>query len=237
MPSILRRLPVFSCALIAALATAAPRAAEASFIDFRTPAFSTADNDPSFSTIVDGIGLQFDPIPQSARLYWDSTDGFGVRYSYEEDEIEGTERLKITFTTGPVYLLAVSLTDLFREGSPAYWETGEYSINGGAWISFVQNDPTQLPSPVSNGEFELLVNATGVSTIKFRAPGKIMVNGKEQNHEYSVAGVTLATPVPEPGTLVLLLAGTVGVFSGHRRRTGHKTSGWNYYVPNVIDAP
>ena len=58
-----------------------PRTAEADYIDFRDAAFATADNQSSFSGTYYGIGLEFDPAPGDATLYWDGKDGFGVRHS------------------------------------------------------------------------------------------------------------------------------------------------------------
>ena len=180
--------------------------ARADVIDFTDPAiFGGADGLASFGVTVGGLGLQFDPLPTpDARLYWDSTDGFGVRHAYEADEIEADEILNLIFTSGSVYLDAVFITDLFYEGSPRYEETGSYQLNGsGPWVQFAQTDHNILPSPITNGEFELVLNASNVTSIAFRAPG--IVNG--QGHEFSVAGIEVY--VPEPSTLALLGSGLV----------------------------
>ena len=179
-----------------------PRTAEADYIDFTGGAFATADGQPSFAGTYYGIGLYFDPAPSGATLYWDQKDGFGVRYGYEYDEIEAKETLTILMTTGPVFLESVSLTDLFYEGAPRFFERGSYQLNDGAWIDFAQDDVAQAPSPGSNGEFTLLVSAPDVGSITFRAPGRLN-NG--QNHEYSVGGLSAyKIEVPEPGTSTLL---------------------------------
>ncbi len=198
--------------MLSSLILAGPLAAEAlaTPIDFRQLPFSSAaDGLPFFEITAGGIDLRFDPLPTpDATLYWDSTDGFGVRHAYEADEIEADEILNITFTSGSVYLDAVFLTDLFYEGQPEpFEETGFYrlSVNGieQDWIEFDQTDHGILPSPITNGEFTLVLNASNVTSIAFRAPG--IVNG--QGHEFSVAGIEVY--VPEPSTLVLLGSGLV----------------------------
>ena len=191
-----------------------PRTAEADYIDFTDGAFSTADGQASFAGTYSGVGLYFDPAPSGATLYWDQKDGFGVRYGYEYDEIEAMETLTILMTTGPVFLDSVSLTDLFYEGSPRYFERGSYQLNDGDWIDFAQDDVARTPSPDSNGEFTLLMNAPDVGSIAFRAPGRL---GGGRNHEYSVGGLTAyRTEVPEPGTLTLLGLG-LGLVAFRRR--------------------
>ena len=206
--------------MLSSLILAGPLAAEAlaTPIDFRQLPFSSAADGLAFFEIsAGGIDLRFDPLPTpDATLYWDSTDGFGVRHAYEADEIEQDETLIISFTSGPVSLATVFLTDLFFEGDPLFAETGSYQLNGsGSWITFVQDDPTILSSPVSNGEFDLVLNAVNVSSIAFRAPG--LVNG--QGHEFSVAGIDATIPTPEPTTLLLFGGGLLGAATArHLRR-------------------
>src|SRR3990172_12962780 len=84
-------------------------------IDFRDGLiFSAAHNQPSFNTTVNGIGIRLeaktdtdsDGIPDAdALLWWDDVDGLGVQSAYEPDEIEGTEFLVITFTTGTQFIV------------------------------------------------------------------------------------------------------------------------------------
>jgi len=94
--------------------------AAAATVDFRDAAIfggpGGANYKTTFSAPIDGYTVTLTARPTTgARLWWDSTDGMGIRYSYESDEIEGRERLKIGFST-PVSLSSVLLTDLFNEG-------------------------------------------------------------------------------------------------------------------------
>ncbi|NPV04891.1 MAG: VPLPA-CTERM sorting domain-containing protein [Syntrophaceae bacterium] len=184
--------------------------ATASTVDFRTSAFSGAMNQPTFAAGIGGNTVTLTALPTGARIWWDSTDGLGVRYSYENDEIEGVERLRIGFAA-PVQLSSVLLTDLFNESG--YLERGAYQLNGtGAWISF-QALPDQTPG--TNGELMLMIDSSvPVSSITFRAPGWLPL--LNQRHEFSVAKMETA-PVPIPGAVWLLGTGLLGLAAIRRR--------------------
>ena len=196
-------------ALTAVLLLLLAGAAAASTIDFTDAAFSGANYQASFSAPVDGYTVTLRAAPTGARLYWDSDDGLGIRYSYEKDEIEGPERLRILFST-PVYLSSVLLTDVFNEG---YRERGFYRLNGtGDWIRF-KADPSQGPG--TNGELELLFDPnTVISSIVFRAPGWLPL--LNQGHEFSVAAIE-ASAVPIPAAAWLLGTGLVGLVVVRRK--------------------
>ena len=183
-------------------------------IDFRSGDFSSADGESSF--YYGPVGLTINALPESAVLYQDSTDGLGIRYSYENDEIEQSEILYLLFDT-PYVLHEILITDLFYEpentGSGWFKEEGQYSINGGDWIDFIANE-SQTPS--TNGELSLIFSeATVISTIQFQAPGW-KYNGL-QNHEFSLAEIDIS-PVPEPATILLFISGLIGLI-GFRRKS------------------
>ena len=211
---------VIAALVVSGFVLAGPRTAQADsidYIDLTGPEFAAADSAADFAVTMYGIDLYIEPSSNdSPLLYWDNVDGLGVRSAYKTDEIEADEILALHFMSGPVDLDYVSLTDLFHEDG--YYEQGSYQLNGvGAWTPFVQNNPLTLPSPTTNGEFNLEVDTEGVSSIAFKAPGMMYVNNQWQGHEYSVTGIGIYT-VPEPGTLGLLGLGLAVNAAAIRRR-------------------
>jgi hypothetical protein len=194
-----------------ALLSAWASPADAVLIDLRSPAYAPADGANSFSSTVDGVTLTFLPLPTpEARLYWDSTDGFGVRYDYEVDEIEGRETLSVLFSEA-VYLEEIRVTDLFYENG--YLERGSYELDDSG--SLVQFTALASQGPGTNGERTLLVGAW-TSSIDFRAAGRVF----GQNHEFSVAGLRIrdrVEPTPEPASVLLFAVGGAVAASAVRR--------------------
>lgn len=201
----------------------AASSASANFIDFRTNAFNTADNKTSFGyTSSDGTHLNIVPGPVGAStLYWDSTDGFGVRSSagYETDEIDGSESLTVNFSKN-VFVNSFMATDLFNESG--YLEIGYYSVNGGTATKFLA-DASQVPN-TTNGVKTVAVNGYA-NSITFSAPGKLWNGFQLQNHEFSVAGITASAgqvpeldPTPASSAIALLISAGFALH-GRRRRT------------------
>jgi hypothetical protein len=188
--------------------------AGASTYDFRDAAtFGGALNQPSFSTGIDGNTITVTATPAGAQIWWDSTDGFGVRYLFEGDEIQGVERLKISFAS-PVQLSSVLITDLFNENGNL--ERGSYQLNGsGNWVEF-----TALASQTSgtNGELTVPIDSSVlVNSIMFKAPGLVLF--PLQSHEFSVAAIVTDPPIttPIPAAVWLLGSGLVGLAALRRR--------------------
>ncbi|MHC4547717.1 MAG: PEP-CTERM sorting domain-containing protein [Planctomycetota bacterium] len=205
----MRGVVFLSCAI---LALSLP--ARADPVDFRDGAvFAPAKDQASFHVTVPvdevQIELKLEASPAGARLWWDAVDGFGVRYSYEDDEIEDVEILGVHFSE-LVLVDRIHVADLFFEHG--YAERGWYQLDDGPKIPF-----SAVPgSP--NGELILDIG-TAAGTILFSAPGR--TGG--QNHEFAVSGLDL-TPNPEPGTFILFGSACAGAWVARRLRRRRRRS-------------
>lgn len=195
----------------------------ATYVDFRAFSPDTDGNNmvdsPYTDTLFGTVTVTFQNASTGGdQLWWDNEDGFGIyNPGYEIDEIEFPEMMRISFSSA-VYVDYFDLTDLFYEGSPGYEyeEIGWYTFDGDFISSkfvFSQTDHSILPSPASNGEYRLDINQL-ISEIWFSSPGNEICR---QNHEFSVAGVEVS-PVPEPGTMLLLGSGLIGLVGVGRKK-------------------
>jgi hypothetical protein len=187
-------------------------------IDFRSGgAFIPGSGVDTHTVSSHGIDITLDAMRDdgtgyvsAGSLYWDSTDGYGVKgVSYEYDEIENPEVLRMSFST-TVIVERILITDLFIEGSPSYVETGSYSVDGGASWHAILADGLH-----ANGEVELDMLDVWADEILFTAPGRL---GGE-SHEFSVGGIDLSVPgggggsnpIPEPSAALLFAVGGLAI--------------------------
>ena len=223
----LRRIFWAGTAFALALLGTAPAVATALLspqIDFRDSLFSAANNQHSFSTVVDGIGFTITaevagaPGGGTATLWWDSKDGLGIRHNYENDEIEGTERLRLSFDN-TIGLSEIFVSDLFVEGD--YSEIGYYQIDNGVTFAFDAQSLMGTDGNKANGEHLITIDPViPVNDLLFFAPGNI--GGR--NHEFALLGFTdppLNIVIVEPATLTLFgvgIAGLAGIRIRRRQR-------------------
>ena len=176
-------------------------------IDFRTAAWSGANNQHTFSS----GGVTAVAQPDDSKLWQDSVDGLGIRGG-EIDEIDNREVLKIRLDT-PMALLGVWITDLFLPADGGgVGESGrlmlQFSDMTSTTINFTANDAGQ-----DNGNGELFVNFASNKAV--RGIG-FQEYPDRSNNEFSVAG--FVKKVPEPGTLALLGLGLLGFGASARKR-------------------
>jgi len=210
----------------AAIALAAAGGAWADTIDLTSPSLgSIYGGAGSFSVLsASGVTVTFSALPPGATFTYNvgsgGNDGLGIQHSYEFDEIERPESLRISFSA-PVLLEGFVLTDLFRESRNGNWynERGTYSINDGPEVQFTAPN-SNLPFPTTNGVLAVDVNALFVGSAVLTAPGIVNMGSYSQDHDFSVAQVSFAvSPIPEPQAYAMLLAG-LGLlgFEARRRR-------------------
>jgi hypothetical protein len=191
---------------------AAP-AAHAASVDFRDLSFASAKGQTSYQFSVGGIQVTLSTNLQDAVLWWDKKDGFGVTSpsSYEEDEIEGMEKLLVSFSQ-PVTLAQFSVGDLFYENG--YYEMGFYDVGDqGSKQGFLATKGAK------NGERSVDVNQE-LSLISFSSLGRI----EWQHHEFSLMGLDIGETIPAvpvPAAAWLFASGLAGLISFSRK---HKTT-------------
>ncbi|NBC33281.1 MAG: PEP-CTERM sorting domain-containing protein [Alphaproteobacteria bacterium] len=173
-------------------ADAAPMNAMAGFegldIDFRSEAFASDCLHRSSCTKSPGDLSTRVTVAAGAdtRLYWDDTDGFGI-LGGENDEIDGSEQLTISFQQGtPFALSGIALTDLFMptDGGPR----GEEAL-----VQFFFND--EEVGPAGGMRFDQaddnIYGASLFSLDEILKVDKIVFSSTgDFNDEYSVAGLS-----------------------------------------------
>jgi PEP-CTERM motif len=247
----MKRVTIACSALALTVAMHASAQAAPVQIDFNTAAFA-GPNSGTVSTftknnVYGDLDLTFDAFDEVAKavtlLHWDANDGLGnadgfgvVGSGYSNDEVEGTERLRLSFSKA-VHLFGFNLTDFFFESEPnngncpaaspdCYLERGSFQVLFGNGTSSAWFDFNALPGATrnTNGLFDVALDFDNVIGILYKAPGETpdaFGDGSKKLEDFSLAGIKLdvdLTQVPEPGSLMLLGLGLTGLAARCRRR-------------------
>lgn len=167
-----------------------------------------------FPNTLGNIGVTLDSNSSSQPAYLGITGG----NNFDEIDIEPpSEVLQISFSR-PVYVTTLSLNKLFAagvRGDPIVEIAGVNFLNQGSFLG------TNLFFGTANGMLKVNgpVGAVKVDTLQFWAVPTSNITDAA-NSDFGVSALS-ATPVPEPGTLVLLGSGLAAVAA--RRRLRRKT--------------
>ena len=202
----------FACAVVSVLSPDAHAGPLSPQVDFRSGSFSSGNNQHSVSGEVDGVGFTVSAYRlndvgemEEALLWWDALDGLGIRGG-EEDEIDGDERLVITFDT-VVGLSDLFFSDLFSGESTMGTildEAGTAVLDSSVTIDFSADQLLGTDGDKANGEHAL-------SLSKVEPVLSITLSASGLGHEFSLVGFTdpplTTTSIPVPGMSTIFMLG------------------------------
>ena len=170
-------------------------------LDFASALYNGANGVAAFGTVDQGVAVTLSTSTGNLRH---NGQGFGVDSSVlAEDPNEiGRNELLLTGFAPAQYVHSVSIERLF--GNDIFGpEEGQYSINGGAFVSFFGNSSTGL--------FTLNLEQGGITSLSFRGTGNII-----SDDDFTVRAISIEAP--EPASMILLGTGLAGAFMQRRRK-------------------
>ncbi len=207
-------------------------------IDFRDPVWSSADRKSAYTVSYGDLAVTASAWKsnrhrtKAKKLGWwndkGGADGLGI-YGGENDEIDRNEYLRLDFNR-TVVVSEFHLTDLFKtyggknDGDPFRGERAKVTlIHSGHEVNLGTFNGVDRYTVRNKKNGDLRVSLENHRQIRGRRADSIIFKAPYgKNNDFSVAEVAVS-PTPEPGTLLLLGTGLIGL-AGIRKKKGVPTS-------------